>query len=134
MIVAYIAHALGAPTPEDMERNRQSAEAWGVWLARYCDVAPVFTWTTLSRHWPETPENQGLGLLIDVELVKRCDCVIATGSRISEGMKLEMSYARHTVNATGWALPCAAFPGAQARTEKWFRSQLKPRGLANHGL
>ncbi|HEX9772554.1 MAG TPA: DUF4406 domain-containing protein [Steroidobacteraceae bacterium] len=94
MRVGYIAHQLGAPTVAEMEANRKNAELWLAWIAYHFDVAPVASWISLSRQWPESEKLRKRGLEIDCVLIRRCDEIWLVGGRISDGMRIEMDAAR----------------------------------------
>jgi hypothetical protein len=91
VIVAYIAHPLGAGP--DRERNRANAARWVAWIARTHNVAPIADWIVLSGEWEETAENRERGLAIDLELVERCDAIFLVGGRVSPGMQQELHHA-----------------------------------------
>lgn len=89
MKVVYIAAPLGSGFQRDI--NRARAERWVSWAGEQ-GVAPVATWTTLAKFWPETRLEQGLA--IDFALLERCDEVWLVGGRISPGMALELKHAQ----------------------------------------
>ena len=92
MKVVYIAHALAAPTQQEMGLNRRRAARWCAWAARQ-GFAPVATWIVLSQELSETQENRELGLTVDCATVERCDEIWLVGGRVSSGMKRESDHA-----------------------------------------
>lgn len=93
MRVVYIAHPLNAATDEERERNRSNAAKWCAWAAMKQRVAPVADWIVLSGVLSEA-EGRERGLLIDCELIGRCDEIWLVGGRISPGMQIEAEHAR----------------------------------------
>ena len=90
MRVVYIAHPLGHG--DDREQNRLRAARWVAWAADQGWVAPVADWIILSGVWDES--KRGLGLMIDIALIQRCDELWLVGGRISPGMEIEADAAR----------------------------------------
>lgn len=93
MIVAYIAHALSAPTREGIEENRRKASRWAAWACLE-GVSPVCSWVVLTGELDETPENRARGLACDCAQVERCDVVLLVGDVVTSGMRLEAEHAR----------------------------------------
>jgi hypothetical protein len=93
MRVVYIAHPLNAATDEERERNRANAARWCAWAAMTQRVAPVADWIVLSGVLSEE-EGRERGLLIDCDILARCDEVWAVGGRISPGMAIEIEHAK----------------------------------------
>ena len=105
LVIAYVAHPLGAGA--DRAENRKRAAAWVGWLSERFLVAPVCTWITLAEVWPETETKRDLGLDIDRSLIESVGLVILSGPRISDGMRAEAGWGRRVVDLTG---PCCVLP------------------------
>lgn len=89
--LVYLAHPLGAPTPEGISANRDRARRWLAWAWKHTapDIGFVADWILCTEALPETPENRERGLRFDVAVVGRCDEMWLVGGRISAGMELE---------------------------------------------
>lgn len=90
--LVYIAHPLGAAS--DRAENIERASRWFAWAAMVPGLIPVASWITLARYWPETDANRERGMLIDKQLIARCDEVWLCGPRISPGMRQEADHAK----------------------------------------
>lgn len=125
-VPAYIAHPLNAPTPEERYENIARAERWVCWLAERYLIAPVASWTTLGKFWPETPECRAEGLTIDRVLVELCGTIVLVGPRVSPGMQFEAGWARTVIDLTalqcedcGLTRPCIAHLAETDRRMDW---------------
>lgn len=87
----YIAHPLG--DGPDRAENIARAARWFAWAAMHPGVIPVAPWIILASVWDETPELRARGMLIDKQLIARCDEVWLCGPRISPGMRAEADHA-----------------------------------------
>ena len=111
MRVVYIAHPLNAATDEERERNRANAAKWCAWAAMTEGVAPVADWIVLSGVLTEA-QGRERGLIIDCELINRCDEIWLTGGRISPGMQVELDHAKamllevRDLTHMGYEAPC----------------------------
>lgn len=86
--VAYVAH----PVAGDVSANLARALRWLAWLSKECpDVAVVAPWIAniMSGEDDNDPVVRARGLAHDVTVVKRCDCLILCGGRVSSGMAME---------------------------------------------
>lgn len=109
--LAYVAHALSAPTRAGMDENRRAAALWCVWLCKHFDVATIADWIVMSSVLDETEENRKLGLECDTQIIPHCSVLILCGRHISGGMRVEadcaIRWAKPVADLTtlGWALP-----------------------------
>jgi hypothetical protein len=117
--VYYMAHPVSGDVPGNVARALR-------WLRYLVDQHPYWA---ISAPW--IPYVLGLteetdrarGLRDDVEMVKRCDGIILVGGRLSQGMALELGFARarrlHELNLLHLgAEPPAAAVSALARGAK----------------
>lgn len=97
--VAYLAHALSAPTEEGMRANRARASKWAAWLWAQ-GYAVECSWIVCTGELAETPENRKLGLASDCEQVRRSDLMVLAGTKISSGMLVEAAHAKKIFDFT----------------------------------
>ncbi len=90
--LVYIAHPLG--NGPDRAENIARAARWFAWAAMHPGVIPVASWIILASVWDETPELRARGILIDKQLIARCDEVWAVAEWLSPGMQEEVDHAR----------------------------------------
>jgi hypothetical protein len=86
--VAYVAH----PVAGDVAANLARALRWLFWLSSQCpDVAVIAPWIAgiMSGEDDGDPAARSRWLALDVAIVKRCDCLILCGGRVSSGMAIE---------------------------------------------
>jgi hypothetical protein len=86
--VAYVAH----PVAGDVTANLARALRWVAWLSKQReDIAIIAPWIAniMSGEDDNDPAARARGLAHDVTVVKRCDCLILCGGRVSSGMAME---------------------------------------------
>lgn len=94
-MIAYVAHKVGAPTPDGVRANVECALRWVRWLIEHTDLAISAPWIPYVLACEgETPEQRRRGLRDDLAMVGRHDLLIACGDRMSVGMALERDQAR----------------------------------------
>ena len=86
--VIYVAH----PVAGDVTANLARALRWLHWLSsQNPDDAVIAPWIAniMSGEDDNDPAARARGLAHDVTVVKRCDCLILCGGRVSQGMAIE---------------------------------------------
>lgn len=100
--VVYLAHPVGAPTPDGVAANLASARKWLAVLIEACpDVAWCVPWLPYLDVLEDSAENRTRGLRDDCEVAKRCDAILMVGPRVSDGMQLEAEAASEVIDCTG---------------------------------
>lgn len=90
MRVIYMAHPVGAATPEGVKANLERAKRWYRWIVEHFNVSVVADWITGCEVFDGTNEaDRAHGLDMDIAAVERCDELWLVGGRISKGMGLE---------------------------------------------
>lgn len=90
MRVIYMAHPVGAPTPEGVKANLARAKRWYRWIAKNFNVSVVADWITGCEVFNDANQaNRDHGLDMDIATIERCDELFLVGGRISTGMGLE---------------------------------------------
>lgn len=93
-MIAYVAHPVGAPTPDGVHANVARALRWVRWLVDHTTLAVSAPWIPYVLACEgETPEQRQRGLRDDLAMVERHDLVIECSDRISVGMSLERDHA-----------------------------------------
>ena len=91
MKVIYLAHPLGAATPEGVEANKARAKRWIRWVYdNFKDVAVVADWLLTCDVLDDfNPEHRAHGMRMNKEIIPRCDEFWMFGGRVSNGMQDE---------------------------------------------
>lgn len=101
MKLVYIAHPVGADTPEGIRTNLESAANWAAWAATR-GFSPMTPYVAMAMKLDErNPYARYLGLVADLEAVRRADEVWLCGGRVSPGMFLEALVA-YEANVPVW--------------------------------
>jgi hypothetical protein len=98
MRIIYLAHPLGAPTPEGVEANKARARRWIRWVYdNFKDVAVVADWLiTVDVLDDFNPEHRAHGMKMNKAIIPVCGEFWMVGGRISNGMRDESIVALHT--------------------------------------
>lgn len=100
--VFYLAHPVGAATPDGVADNLASARTWLKALIDGCpNVAWCVSWLPYLDVLEDSGSNRERGLRDDCEIVRRCSAVVMVGPRESEGMRREAEAASYVIHATG---------------------------------
>ena len=93
--VAYVAHKVAG----DVEANIADAKRWIQWLIHFHrGMAFCAPWITYCEVLNDSDlDHRARGMRDDIEIMKRCDLIILTGDRISEGMQAEADAMRALV-------------------------------------
>jgi hypothetical protein len=88
MRIVYMAHPLGAPTPEGVQANIARAKRWYRWIVdNFEDVAPIAPWLlTVETLDDFNPAHRAHGMEMNRFIIPRCDEFWMVGGRISTGM------------------------------------------------
>jgi hypothetical protein len=91
MRVIYLAHPLGAPTPEGVEANKARARRWIRWIYdHFKNVAVVADWLITCDVLDDfKPEHRAHGMNMNRAIIPRCDEFWMVGGRVSTGMANE---------------------------------------------
>ena len=90
----YLAHPVSPYGDRTLEMNLQQAEAWLRWAILTKDVYAIAPYIGMCYALDEDdPQHRLKGLEIDMEVLGRCDELWLCGEKITEGMKVERSYA-----------------------------------------
>jgi hypothetical protein len=94
----YLAHPLGAPTPEGVEANKARARRWVRWIYdNFENVAVVADWLiTVDVLDDFNPEHRARGMRMNKVILVRCDEFWMVGGRESSGMADEHVVAAET--------------------------------------
>lgn len=92
-LVAYVAH----PVAGDVERHLAQARRWLRWLIdTHPSIAFAIPWLPYVEVSDDTnPAHRIRGVEDDLAMLDRCDQLVLVGGRLSPGMELEVSRARH---------------------------------------
>jgi hypothetical protein len=95
MRVIYLAHPLGAPTPEGVAANLTRVKRWYRWIVtNFPNVAVVAAWVTTAEVLDDhNPEHRAHGMKMNGFVLVRCDEIWLVGGRISTGMASELESA-----------------------------------------
>lgn len=95
MKVIYLAHPLGAATPEGVEANKARARRWIRWVYdNFKDVAVVADWLITCDVLDDfNPEHRAHGMTMNAAIIPRCDEFWMVGGRVSNGMNDESGVA-----------------------------------------
>lgn len=113
MKVVYVAHPVGAPTPEGVAQNLARARRWLRWILRHYEVAVVADWSYCELLDDHNPADRAFGLACDEATVKRCDEIWLVGGVVSSGMRHE----RDTAAMAGVRVVDLTFLGAEPPKE-----------------
>lgn len=88
MRVIYLAHPLGAATPEGVEANKARARRWIRWVYdNFKDVAVVADWLITCDVLDDfNPEHRAHGMKMNRVIIPLCQEFWMVGGRISNGM------------------------------------------------
>lgn len=90
MRVIYLAHPVGAATPEGVTANLARAKRWYRWIAKNFNVSVVADWITGCEVFDDANQaDRDHGLDMDIAAIERCDELWLVGGRISQGMGTE---------------------------------------------
>jgi hypothetical protein len=90
MRVIYLAHPVGAATPDGIKANLARAKRWYRWIAKSFNVSIVADWLTICEVLDDANQaDRDHGLDMDIAAIERCDELWLVGGRISNGMGLE---------------------------------------------
>lgn len=90
MRVIYMAHPVGAATPEGVQANLARAKRWYRWIVKHFNVSVVADWITCCEVFDDADQkDRDHGLDMDLAAIERCDELFLVGGRISTGMGLE---------------------------------------------
>lgn len=91
MRIIYLAHPLGAPTPEGVEANKARARRWIRWIYdHFKDVAVIADWLiTVDVLDDFNPEHRAHGMKMNKAIIPRCSEFWMVGGRVSNGMRDE---------------------------------------------
>jgi hypothetical protein len=92
MRVVYMAHPLGAPTPEGVTANIARAKRWYRWIAiNFPNVAVMAPWVTTCEVLDDhNPAHRAHGMAMNKAIIPRCAEFWMVGGRVSTGMNIEM--------------------------------------------
>jgi hypothetical protein len=95
MRVIYLAHPVGAPTPEGVHANLAKARRWIRWIYdNFPNVAVVADWLITCEVLDDfDPEHRAHGMKMNKAVIPRCDEFWMVGGRISTGMVAEQGIA-----------------------------------------
>lgn len=95
MRVVYLAHPLGAPTPEGVEANKARARRWIRWIYdNFKNVAVVADWLLTCDVLDDfRPEHRAHGMAMNKAILPLCREFWMVGGRISQGMSVEQRLA-----------------------------------------
>lgn len=91
-LVLYVAHPLGASTPEGVKANIENAMRWLAWLRKtFPETVFIAPWIAaiLAGADDHDHDQRRHGMRDDCATVERTDGIVLLGSRISEGMDEE---------------------------------------------
>jgi hypothetical protein len=87
MRVIYLAHPVGAATPEGIQANLERAKRWYRWIVKNFNVSVVADWITCCSVFDDaSAADRNHGLDMDIAAIERCDELFLVGGRISQGM------------------------------------------------
>jgi hypothetical protein len=89
--IIYMAHPVGAPTPQGLQDNLTRAKKWVRWIFdHYPNTAVLANWLYECEVLDDfNPEHRKLGLQHDFAILRRCDELWLVGGRVSNGMMAE---------------------------------------------
>ncbi|KKM92267.1 hypothetical protein LCGC14_1220200 [marine sediment metagenome] len=137
--VIYLAHPVGAETPEGVRENIENAKMWVYWAIINYDVAVVANWIyyceVLDDH---NPEHRAQGMRHGLDVLERCDELWLVGGRVSSGMDKEAKHSRlHAMvvrDFTSWGPFASAFDPPELDTVPlWTRIYVNPADLGKVG-
>jgi hypothetical protein len=105
-VLWYLAHPVGADSNRTYEQNMEDGMAWWSFLIR-AGLSVCAPWVGLCHALDDGDDNdRRLGMAVDIEVLKRCDGIIATGHKMSRGMEREwdlmVERGGRRVNLVGW--------------------------------
>ena len=88
-VLWYLAHPVGEDSEMTYAQNLVDGMAWWAFLIR-AGLSVCAPWVGLCHALDDGNDNdRKLGMDIDIEVLKRCDGIIATGHKMSRGMEKE---------------------------------------------
>jgi nucleoside 2-deoxyribosyltransferase len=92
-MLVYLAHPVGHD-PEERVKNLANVCKWFKFFMEYTDWSMCVPWyiyvTNLDESWRKRAMRD------DLVNLERCDAIVLTGGRMSEGMKMELGLAEIT--------------------------------------
>ncbi len=90
-MLVYLAHPVGHD-PEERKRNLENTNKWFLFLLEHTDWSLCVPWfiyvSNLDESWRKRAMRD------DLVNLERCDGIVLTGGRISEGMQMELGLAQ----------------------------------------
>jgi hypothetical protein len=86
--VAYMAHPVSGDVPGNLARALRWLRYLSAEVGGTAFIAPWIA-ALMSGEDDSDPEVRARGLAHDVTVVKRCDCLVLVGGRVSQGMAME---------------------------------------------
>lgn len=88
-VLWYLAHPVGPDSDKTYEQNMEDGMAWWAFLIR-AGLSVCAPWVGLCHALDDGDDNdRNLGMYIDIAVLRRCDGIIATGHKMSRGMRRE---------------------------------------------
>jgi hypothetical protein len=103
MRLIYLAHPLGAPTPEGVEANKARARRWIRWIYDHLNVgrvrvAVVADWLITCDVLDDfNPDHRSQGMTMNKAIIPVCHEFWMVGGRVSSGMEEEWKLVRNLI-------------------------------------
>ena len=138
--IVFLAHPVGAPTPDGIEANLRQARRWLAWLIRNTPFAYQCSWlgwTNTGVLEENADGDRERGLEMNAELLRGCDAIALCGGRISPGMERELARAQQLGLAIVDLTPLGASPPDltvhESLLQLYALGQRRPSPLGSHG-
>lgn len=90
-MLGYLAHPVGYD-PDERKRNLDNSQKWFLWLLKNTNLALSVPWFIYVSNLDETWRTRAMR--DDLISLSKCNIIILTGGRISEGMQTELGLAQ----------------------------------------